>query len=156
MKLASAFLMALTLATVCAFAQTDPPNASAPNNGPATDQTAPSGSADQTQNAPAQPSSPDASSPDAKSTTIRGCLEAGSDHNYTVTDKNGIRYTLTAMDANALSSHVGEEVEADGEPAAGSDAAAGEGPATDKPAASPSQTFKVNGDLRKVSDKCAK
>jgi hypothetical protein len=83
-------------------------------------------------------------------------LEAGSDHNYTVTDKNGIRYTLTAMDANALSSHVGEEVEADGEPTAGSDAAAGEGAATDKPAASPSQAFKVNGDVRKVSDKCAK
>ena len=60
------------------------------------------------------------------------------------------------MDANALSSHVGEEVEADGEPTAGSDAAAGEGAATDKPAASPSQAFKVNGDVRKVSDKCAK
>ena len=102
--------------------------------------------------APAQ-SSTDAT-PEAKSTTIRGCLEAGTDHGYTVTDKNGIRYTLISTDANALSSHVGEEVEADGEPAPGSDASSGAGPATDKPAAAPTQTFKVS-DVRKVSDKCA-
>jgi hypothetical protein len=150
MKLASAFLMIFILAAVCALAQTDPPNASAPNNGPATDQTAPSGSADQPQTAP--PEQP--SSRDAKNSTIRGCLEAGTDHNYTVTDKTGIRYTLTGMDANSLSSHVGEEVEADGEPTPGGDAGSGPGPSTEKPAGSPSQTFKVN-DVRKISDKCA-
>ena len=150
MKLASAFLMVLILAAVCAFAQqTDQPNATSPNNGPATDQTAPNASADQPQTAPAQPNSPD-----AKNTTIRGCLEAGTDHNYTVTDKTGIRYTLTGMDANSLSSHVGEEVEADGEPTPGSDAGSGPGPSTEKPAGSPSQTFRDN-DVRKISDKCA-
>jgi hypothetical protein len=113
MKLASAFLIVLILAAACAFAQqTDQPDATPPNNGSATDQTAPSASAEpQTAPAPAQPNSQD-----PKNTTIRGCLEAGTDHNYTVTDKNGIRYTLTGMDANSLSSHAGEEVEAEGEP----------------------------------------
>jgi hypothetical protein len=119
----------------------------------ATDQTAPSG-ANQTQAEPAPAQSSTDATPEAKSTTIRGCLEAGADHGYTVTDKNGIRYTLISTDVNALSSHVGEEVEADGEPAPGSDASTGAGPATDKPAGTPSQTFKVN-DVRKVSDRCA-
>jgi hypothetical protein len=154
MKLAPAFLMVILLA-VCAYAQTDQPNATPPSNAPATDQTAPGASQTQTEPAPAPAqSSTDATSPEAKSTTIRGCLEAGTDHGYTVTDKNGTRYTLIGTDANALSSHVGEEVEADGAPTVGSDASSGAGPSTDKPAATPSQTFKVN-DVRKVSDKCA-
>jgi hypothetical protein len=149
MKLASPFLMLLILAAACAFAQqTAQPNATTPDSGPATDQTAPTSAEPQTAPAPAQPNSQD-----AKDTTIRGCLEAGNDHNYTVTDKNGIRYTLIGMDASSLSSHVGEEVEADGEATAGSDAAAGPGPSTEKPASSPTQMFKVN-DVRKVSDKC--
>ena len=152
MKLALAFLIGIFL-TACAFAQTDQPNAT-PSNAP-TDQT-PVANQTQTEPAPAPAaaqSSTDATS-DVKSTTIRGCLEAGTDHGYTVTDKNGIHYTLTGMDADALSSHVGEEVEADGEPTAGSDAAAGPGPSTDKPAGSPTQMFKVN-DVRRVSDKCS-
>jgi hypothetical protein len=150
MKLAPAFLMVILLA-VCAYAQTDQPNATPPSNAPATDQTAPSANQTQTEPAPAQ-GSPDATS-EAKSTTIRGCLEGGTDHGYTVTDKNGTRYTLISPNVNALISHVGEEVELDGEQAPGSDVS-GTGPATDKPADTPSQTFKVN-DVRKVSDKCA-
>ncbi len=106
--------------------------------------------------APAQ-SSTDAT-PDVKSTTIRGCLEGGTDRGYTLTDNNGTRYALTGTNVNALISHVGEEVDLDGEPAPGSDVSgtgsATTGSATDKPAAAPSQTFKVS-DVRKVSDKCA-
>jgi len=145
------------LLAVCAYAQTDQPNATPPSNAPATDQTAPSANQTQTEpaTAPAQ-SSTDATS-DAK-TTIRGCLEGGTDRGYTITDKNGTRYALTGTNVDALISHVGEEVEMDGEPASGSDVS-GRGPATtesatDKPAATPSQTFKVS-DVRKVSDKCA-
>jgi hypothetical protein len=153
MKLAPAFLMVIL--AVCAYAQTDQPNATPPSNAPAADQTAPSGANQtQTEPAPAPAQSSTDTTPEAKSTTIRGCLESGTDHGYTVTDKNGTRYTLTGTDANALSSHVGEEVEADGEPAPASDVSSGAGPATDKPAGTPSQTFKVNN-VRKVSDKCA-
>jgi hypothetical protein len=152
MKLAPAFLMVILLA-VCAYAQTDQP-VTPPSNAPAADQTP---SANQTQTepatAPAQ-SSTDATS-DAKSTTIRGCLEGGTERGYTITDKNGTRYVLTGTNVNALISHVGEEVDLDGEPAPapGSDVSRTES-ATDKPAATPSQTFKVS-DVRKVSDKCA-
>jgi hypothetical protein len=151
MKLAPAFLMVILLAA-CAYAQTDQPNTTPPSNAPATDQTAPSANQTQTEPAPPQ-SSTDATSPEVKSTTIRGCLEGGTDRGYTITDKNGTRYALTGTNVNALISHVGEEVEADGEPAPGSDVS-GTGPATDKPAATPSQTFKIS-DVRKVSDKCA-
>jgi hypothetical protein len=149
-----AFLVVILLAA-CAYAQTDQPSATPPSNAPATDQT-PSANQTQTEPAPAQ-SSTDATS-DAKNTTIRGCLEGGTDRGYTITDKNGTRYALTGTNVNALISHVGEEVDLDGEPAPGSDVS-GTGSATtesatDKPAATPSQTFKVS-DVRKVSDKCA-
>ena len=159
MKLAPAFLMVIFLA-VCAYAQTDQPNATPPSNAPATDQAAPSANQAPTEpaTAPAQ-SSTDATS-GAKSTTIRGCLEGGTDRGYTITDKNGTRYALTGTNVNALISDVGEEVDLDGEPApapgsdiSGTGSATTES-ATDKPAATPSQTFKVN-DVRKVSDKCA-
>ena len=153
MKLAPTFLMLILLA-VGAYAQTDQPNATPPSNAPATDQAAPSANQAPTEPATAPAQSSTDATPEAKSTTIRGCLQAGTDHGYTVTDKNGIRYTLISTDVNALSSHVGEEVEADGEPAPGSDASSGAGPATDKAAATPTQTFKVS-DVRKVSDKCA-
>lgn len=152
MKLAPA-LLAILLAA-CAYAQTDQPDATPPSNAPGSDQNAPYG-ANQTQTEPSPPqSSTDATAPEA-STTIRGCLEAGSDHEYTVVDKNGTRYALISTDVNALNalnSHVGEEVEADGELTSGSDAS-GAGPATEKPAATPSQIFKIS-DVRKVSDKC--
>ncbi len=147
MKLISALFVVLILATGSAFGQAEP-NATSPNNGPATDQAAPSGATGETQNASAQPSSPY-----DKSSKIRGCLEAGTEHSYSVTDKNGMRYTLTGMDASALGSHVGEEVEATGELTAGNNEPAGPGSATDKPAASPSQMLKAS-DVRKVSDKC--
>jgi hypothetical protein len=157
MKLAPAFLMVIFLA-VCAYAQTDQPNATPPSNAPATDQTAPS--ANQTQAEPATAQSSTDTTSDANSTTIRGCLEGGTDRGYTLTDKNGTRYALTGTNVNALISDVGEEVDLDGEPApapgsdiSGTGSATTES-ATDKPAATPSQTFKVS-DVRKVSDKCA-
>jgi len=158
MKLAPAFLMILL--AVCAYAQTDQP-ATPPSSAPAADQT-PSANQTQTEPAPAPAPAPAQSStdatPDVKSTTIRGCLEGGTDRGYTLTDNNGTRYALTGTNVNALISHVGEEVDLDGEPAPGSDVSgtgsATTGSATDKPAAAPSQTFKVS-DVRKVSDKCA-
>jgi hypothetical protein len=150
MKIASAFFVPF-LATVL-FAQTEQPNPTPPSNGPTTDQTAPSEPI-QMQTTPGAEAQPN--SPDGKGTTIRGCLEAGTDHNYTLTDKNGIRYMLVAIDANALNSHVGEEVEVDGEPTTGNDASAGAGSSTGEPTASTGQSFEVNGAVRQISDKCA-
>jgi len=156
MKLAPAFLMILL--AVCAYAQTDQP-ATPPSSAPAADQT-PSANQTQTEPAPAPAQSSTDATPDVKSTTIRGCLEGGTDRGYTLTDNNGTRYALTGTNVNALISHVGEEVDLDGEPApapgrdvSGTGSAATES-ATGKPAAAPSQTFKVS-DVRKVSDKCA-
>jgi len=157
MKLAPTFLMLILLA-VGAYAQTDQPNATPPSNAPATDQAAPSANQAPTEPATAPAQSSTDATPDVKSTTIRGCLEGGTDRGYTLTDNNGTRYALTGTNVNALISHVGEEVDLDGEPAPGSDVSgtgsATTGSATDKPAAAPSQTFKVS-DVRKVSDKCA-
>ena len=155
MKLAPTFLMLILLA-VGAYAQTDQP-ATPPSSAPAADQT-PSANQTQTEPAPAPAQGSTDATPDVKSTTIRGCLEGGTDRGYTLTDNNGTRYALTGTNVNALISHVGEEVDLDGEPAPGSDVSgtgsATTGSATDKPAAAPSQTFKVS-DVRKVSDKCA-
>src|ERR1700742_4895377 len=121
MKLSSSLFPAVLLAAACAFAQQ-----------PGTT-TAPSATPDSTQSAPAaQPQT------DANSTTIRGCLGSGADNTYTVTEeKTGTVYTLAGKDFSSLSSHVGQEVEADGQPSAGT-ASAASAPATDSAAAAPS------------------
>ena len=119
MKVQTSLIPVLTLAAAFAFAQQ--PGTTSPGQGRATDQQAPANpSASQ---AP-QPSQGDAAgqagAADANSTTVRGCLGTGANNTYTVTeDKTGTVYTLAGKDFSSLSSHVGQEVEADGQPMPG-------------------------------------
>ena len=142
------FLPVLVLAATCAFAQQPnrQPNATPPSNRPATDQQVPG----------AQNPTPDAQAPtqtDANSTTIHGCLGTGANNSYTITeDKTGTAYTLVGKDFSSLSSHVGQEVEADGQPTAAASTESSASAANNATTAS-ATNFRVTH-MRKVGDKC--
>ncbi len=153
MKVQTSLIPVLTLAAAFAFAQQ--PGTTSPGQGPATEQQAPANpSASQTP----QPSQGDAAgqagAADANSTTVRGCLGTGANNTYTVTeDKTGTVYTLAGKDFSSLSSHVGQEVEADGQPMPGNATGSTGGAATDSTPSSSTTAFNVTH-MRKVGDKC--
>jgi hypothetical protein len=147
---ATAFLPVLALAATCAFAQQPnrQPNSVAPSTDPAASQASPA------QQGPATDAQIPSNPSNATSTTIHGCLGTGSNNTFTVSDdKSGSVYTLVGKDFGSLSSHVGQEVEADGSSA--SAVSTGSSASTVNNATTTSATdFQVTH-MRKVGDKCA-
>jgi hypothetical protein len=99
-----------------------------------------------------QPSTASQSSPDASKTTIEGCL-AGSDGNYSLTDKSGIAYQLTG-NTTKLQNHVGHTIQVTGTSTSGASSNMAGKTSTSMSAPSDAQpTFTVTS-FKHVSGNC--